>query len=141
MRQPSQKRRRGERGASSVEFAMTVIPLLMILGGIFNFGVAFSQKLALDNAVRETARSAAVDTGKSTSDLASDGVTTFNESAIARQGEVATLTVSSCKGTLFGTSTVATGKFNSKFMFPWLLPGIPTEIAWESRGEYVCEYS
>lgn len=141
MRQSRQRRRRHERGASSVEFAMTVIPLLMIIGGIFNFGLAFSQKMALDNAVRETARSAAVNTGQSSSQLTTAGVTTFNDSAIARQGEAAVLTVSSCTGTAFGTATVATGKFTSKFMFPWLLPGLPTSISWESRGEYLCEYS
>ena len=134
--------RRGERGASAVEFALIVPVLLLILGGIFNFGFAFSQKLALDNAVRETARSAAVDTGKTQAQLQAAGVATFNSSAIGSgSGSPATITVGTCKGIAYGTPVVATGTFKSTFMFPWLVPGIPKYIDWKSRGEYVCEYS
>lgn len=141
MRQSRQRRRRNDRGASAVEFALVVPILLLILGGIFNFGLAFSQKLALDNAVRETARSAAVNTGRTSDELENAGVTTFNNSSIARQGAAAVLDVGSCRGAAFGTPVVATGRFRSNFMFPWLVPGIPTAIQWDSRGEYVCEFS
>ena len=44
------------RGASAVEFALVVIPLLMVIAGIVNFGFVFAQQLALDNAVRAGAR-------------------------------------------------------------------------------------
>ena len=141
MRQLRQTRRRNERGSSAVEFALVLPVLLLILGGIFNFGLAFSQKLALDNAVRETARSAAVNTGRTPDELEAAGVTTFNNSAIARQGEVAVLDVGTCRGTTFGTPVAATGRFRSNFMFPWLVPGLPNSMTWQSRGEYVCEYS
>jgi Flp pilus assembly protein TadG len=141
MRWPTGKKTRDERGASAVEFALVMPLLLLILGGIFNFGLAFSQKLALDNAVRETARSAAVNTGNTQAQLQAAGVTTFNNSSIARQGQNAVLTVGSCKTTAFGTPVVATGTFRSNFMFPWLIPGIPNAIDWTSRGEYVCEFS
>lgn len=142
MRTLLSRRRRGERGAAAVEFALVVPLLLLILGGIFNFGFAFAQKLALDNAVRETARSAAVDTGKTQAQLQSAGVTTFKDSAIGTGPSTpVTITVGACKGTAFGTPVVATGAFTSDFIFPWLLPGIPTSINWQSRGEYVCEYS
>lgn len=135
---------RDERGASAVEFALVMPVLLLIIGAIFNFGLAFSQKLALDNAVRETARSAAVNTGKTQAQLAAAGVTTFNNSSIARQGQNAVFTVGSCKTTppaAFGTPVVATGTFRSRFIFPWVIPGIPKAINWTSRGEYVCEFS
>ena len=141
MRRRTHTHGRTERGASAVEFALVVPILLLILGGIFNFGLAFSQKLALDNAVRETARLAAVDTGRTSGDLQAAGVTTFNNSSIARQGNNAVLVVGSCNDTAFATPVVATGTFRSKFMFPWLLPGIPNQIDWNSRGEYICEYS
>lgn len=140
----TRRRVRGERGASAVEFALVMPLLLLIIGGIFNFGLAFSQKLALDNAVRETARAAAVNTGKTPAQLAAAGVTTFDNSSIARQGENAVIAVGSCKTTppaAFGTPVVATGTFRSNFVFPWLIPGIPNRIDWTSRGEYVCEYS
>ena len=55
---------RTERGASAVEFALVVIPLLMVIAGIVNFGLVFAQQLALDNAVRAGARAGVVDTGK-----------------------------------------------------------------------------
>ena len=41
-----------------------VIPLLMVIAGIVNFGVVFAQQLALDNAVRAGARAGVVDTGQ-----------------------------------------------------------------------------
>lgn len=141
MRWRPRMKRRTERGASAVEFALVVPLLLLILGGVFNFGLAFSQKLALDNAVRETARMAAVNTGRTPAELQTAGVTTFNNSSIARQGQNAVLAVGSCDDTAFGTPVVATGRFRSNFMFPWLIPGLPTSIQWESRGEYVCEFS
>ena len=141
MRLRPRGQRRTELGASALEFALVVPLLLFIVGGILNFGLAFSQKMALDNAVRETARAAAVNTGKTVSELQTAGVTTFNDSSIARQGQNATITVGTCKNTAFGTPVAATGTFRSNFIFPWLLPGMPNNMQWSSRGEYVCEYS
>jgi Flp pilus assembly protein TadG len=43
-----------------VEFALVVPILLLIVFGIINFGVLFSQQLTLNNAVREGARKAVV---------------------------------------------------------------------------------
>ncbi len=144
MRTRISRKSRDDRGASAVEFALVMPLLLLIVGAIFNFGLAFSQKLALDNAVRETARSAAVNTGNTPAQLEAAGVTTFNNSSIARQGQNAVLAVGSCRTTppaAFGTPVVATGTFRSSFMFPWIIPGIPNAINWTSRGEYVCEFS
>ncbi len=64
MRRRISRNTRGERGASAVEFALVVIPLLMVIAGIVNFGVVFAQQLSLDNAVRAGARAGVVDTGK-----------------------------------------------------------------------------
>ena len=55
---------RNERGASAVEFALVVIPLLLVVGGIINFGVAFANQISLDNAVRQAARATVVDSGR-----------------------------------------------------------------------------
>lgn len=144
MRTLLSRRRRGENGAAAVEFALVVIPLLLVIGGIFNFGLAFSQKLALDNAVRQAARAAVVDTG---ANVSTEATTAFNQASIARNGESAAFVVAaegggtSCEDSDFGDRITVTGTFKSKFMFPWPVPGIPKTITWSSKGEFQCEYS
>jgi len=53
-------RRRNERGAAAVEFALILIPLLMILLGTIEFGFIFNQQLTVTNAAREGARVLAI---------------------------------------------------------------------------------
>ncbi len=49
-----------ESGASTVEFALVVPILFMLLFGIIQFGIAFGNQLAITHAAREGARLAAV---------------------------------------------------------------------------------
>jgi uncharacterized membrane protein YgcG len=49
-----------DRGAVAVEFALIVPLLLLLVFGIINFGILFSQQLTLNNAVREGDRRAVV---------------------------------------------------------------------------------
>jgi Flp pilus assembly protein TadG len=51
---------REDRGAAAVEFAVVVPLLLLIVFGIINFGILFSQQLTLNNGVREGDRRAVV---------------------------------------------------------------------------------
>jgi Flp pilus assembly protein TadG len=51
---------RGDTGASAVEFALVVPLLLLIVFGIINFGILFSQQITINNGVREGARRAVV---------------------------------------------------------------------------------
>ena len=51
---------KNEKGATAVEFALILPILVMIVFGIFQFGIAFNNWIALTHAAREGARLAAV---------------------------------------------------------------------------------
>jgi Flp pilus assembly protein TadG len=51
---------KNQRGASAVEFAIILPILVMILFGMFQFGIAYNNWIALTHAAREGARLAAV---------------------------------------------------------------------------------
>ena len=145
MRWRSRLHDRTERGASAVEFALVVIPLLMIIAGIVNFGFVFAQQLALDNSVRAGARAGVVNTGN-------DPVTvTTNQwnSTVLAKSQTSGFTVtypggvgSTCKGSTFGQSMVVKGTVTSSFMIPWPLPGsiVPKSVTLTSQAEFQCEY-
>lgn len=49
-------RRRGQEGVAAVEMALCLIPLVLLLGGIVDFGDAYYIKQVISNASREGAR-------------------------------------------------------------------------------------
>lgn len=51
---------KNEKGASAVEFALILIPLIILIFAIFEFGILFNNYIALTHAAREGARLAAV---------------------------------------------------------------------------------
>lgn len=51
---------RNDDGATAVEFAIILVPLLLILTGIIDFGRVFSDQIALSGAAREGARTMAL---------------------------------------------------------------------------------
>lgn len=134
------RRPREERGAAALEFALVVIPLLMILGGIVNFGVAFAQQLALDNAVRQAARAAVVDTGADPSAVV---IAEWNSSALAAT-DTPTVTfssISTCENSTFGDSLGVQADVTTDFLFPWMLPGVPSTVDLHSEAEFQCEFA
>ena len=56
------RRLRSDTGAVAVEFAIVLIPLLLILMGILDFGRAYTQQLSLSAAAREGVRVMALQT-------------------------------------------------------------------------------
>lgn len=134
---------RTERGASAVEFALVVIPLLMVVAGIVNFGFVFAQQLSLDNAVRAGARAGVVDTGN---DPVAITTNQFNSTVIGKsQTSAFSVTypgLATCKGSTFGQSMAVRGTVTTKFLIPWPLPGsvVPKQVTLSSQAEFQCEY-
>lgn len=65
----------GEQGVAAVELAVVVLPLLLILLGIVEFGRVYSQQLSMQYATREAARTIALkydDPGMTTESLSSE---------------------------------------------------------------------
>lgn len=52
-----------ERGAAAVEFALIVLPLILLVGGIIDFGFGFNAQVGLTHAAREGVRVEALGTG------------------------------------------------------------------------------
>src|SRR4030042_4525974 len=57
----SESKLRNEKGASAVEFALVLPIFVMVIFGIFQFGIAFNNWIAITHAAREGARLAAVE--------------------------------------------------------------------------------
>ncbi|MDF2700962.1 MAG: TadE family protein [Haloplasmataceae bacterium] len=51
---------KSEKGQAMVEFALLLLPLLLIIGGIVDFGWIFHQQVLANNASREAARHVAI---------------------------------------------------------------------------------
>ena len=139
------KNTRDERGVSAVEFALTLIPLLMVIAGIVNFGLVFAQQLSLDNAVRAGARAGVVQTGNNPGTIATNQ---WTSTAIA-QSQTSAFGItypgavgSTCKNSTFGQSMVVRGVVTTKFLIPWPLPGslVPKQVTLSSQAEFQCEY-
>ena len=136
---------RTERGAAAVEFAFIMIPLLLVICGIINFGVIFAQQLSLDNATRAAARAAVVDSGA----VVGDRVTEEFAGALARSsaGVVAVdLTDgvgATCDDSNLGDMMVVEATVTTNVLIPWLFPDtlLPSSIELDSKAAFQCEYS
>lgn len=60
MMQMRSRRRDGDRGAAVVEFALVLLPLIFVIFGIIDFGMAYNAKQTLNQAARVGARLASV---------------------------------------------------------------------------------
>jgi Flp pilus assembly protein TadG len=147
MRWRIRKDGRTERGAAAVEFAIVMLPLLLVVCGIVNFGVIFAQQLSLDNATRAAARAGVVDTDPPV-DVAARAQTEF-DTAVARD-KAGALAITfpgsagaSCDDSTFGDMLVVHGEVTTTVLIPWIFPDavLPDSIDLESEAAFQCEYS
>jgi Flp pilus assembly protein TadG len=133
---------RTERGAAAVEFALVVIPLLLVIGGIVNFGVAFANQLSLDNAVRQAARAGVIDQDPAPN-LTTIVTDTYNPLSSSTDPLVETPDIDSCEGSAFGASLTVTAEVTTDFIFPWPVPDsvLDDEIVLGSEARFQCEFS
>ena len=131
MRQRIQ-RLRNQRGAAGVEFALVLIPLLMILLGIIEFGYIFNQQLTVTNAAREGARVLAI------TRVAGDGIDAAINAASTLVGTPVVTAPQTCPATGPGDAEVkVTLGVNTITGLEAWVPGLD-EITLTGRGVTPC---
>jgi uncharacterized protein (UPF0333 family) len=80
---PADAARRPERGQAMVEFAMVLLPLLVVIVGIIQFGLIFGANVSLTNAAREGAREATIFRYNAANGNATEGTTRCTEAVEA----------------------------------------------------------
>lgn len=139
-------RRRGDRGAAAVEFALVVPILLMVFLGIVNYGFVLAQQVSLNNGARQAARFAVVDGPTCDAVVAEfkDGSQTIG----MPEAQVPAPTVSGCSGD--GAAKPCTGSSpgdNVVVTFtrtaPAVVPIFPFPDTFTTSGEATmrCEFS
>lgn len=123
---------RPERGAAAVEFALVLIPLIVLLLGIIEFGYIFNQQLTVTNAAREGSRVLAI-----TRD-AGDAVTAAKNAATSLQSVPTVTTPQVCPATGGGDAKVlVTLALTTITGLETWVPGLGT-ITLEGKGVTPC---
>jgi hypothetical protein len=140
-------RERDDRGASALEFAFCLIPLMMVIAGIVNFGVVFAQQLSLDNATRAAARAGVVASGEDLDISARVEEEFAGALARGRAGAVGVTfpgtVANSCAESALGDVMIVRGEVTTQFLIPWLFPDslLPNSVTLDSEAAFQCEYS
>jgi Flp pilus assembly protein TadG len=147
--------RRAEGGAAAVEFALVVVPFVMLVFGIISFGILFAQQLALGNAARDGARSAVVETRNcgQVKTIARNAAQTIRMSSADVVVSVARVpatgpavaicgtgndAVKPCAGSAADDSIEVTVGYRSEIMIPFV---VTKDIDIASEGSFRCEFS
>jgi Flp pilus assembly pilin Flp len=146
MRWRTRRNGRTERGAAAIEFALVLIPLMLVICGIVNFGVIFAQQLSLDNATRAAARAAVVDVD---ADVEARTRAEFDFALARDQAGTVGVTFpapgvgNSCDGSNLGDLMVVRAAVTTEVVIPWILPDVvlPDTFELDSEAAFQCEYS
>lgn len=109
-------RRQGERGQSLVEFAVLLVPFMLIFLGIVQFGFIFNAYVTVANATREGAREGSI--------YVSDQTATQSSNDSARAARI-NQAIDDTMGLLTGSPTVAISYTN-----PWGEPATVSRKGW-----------
>lgn len=117
----TRRRRLGERGAAAVEFALILPILLVLVGGVIDFGRLYLTQIQLSNAARDGVRLAAMGTAYTSPQIQSRVVTAAQPLVVATSG----VTVTVCAGA--GSSAAVTVVPQTAFTWTMLgvVPGMP----------------
>ena len=128
----SKSKLRNEKGASAVELALILVPLMVLIFAVFQFGILFNNWIALTYAAREGVRLAAVDVD----------VSEISAKVIERAPSVKidSVTVTRPQGEKIGSPVTVTvrGKVLN-FELP-LVPGTKKSISLTSSATLMIEY-
>jgi Flp pilus assembly protein TadG len=121
---------REDRGAAAVEFALVLPILLLLLGGIIDFGFALNTQISLTHAAREGVRVEALGTGDAvavalaafTAPAATDADAEVTTACLPDSDESARVVVSA----------------NSRIFFVGLLPFVDNELPLEGQAVMRC---
>lgn len=119
---------RGESGAAAVEFALILPVLALLTFGIINFGWWFGQYLSLNQAVREGARRAVVDSAAGEDDIR-EWVIAAAGAMITEADDLLEVTPSGSPCTAVGNDLTVTATYTPKWIGPNIIPGLDTIFA------------
>ena len=117
-----------ERGAAAVEFALVLPLLLLLLGGIIDFGFALNTQISLTHAAREGVRVEALGTG----DAVEVALAAFTAPAATDEDAVIDRACPSDDG----ARVVVTA--NSRIFFMGLLPVVDNELPLAGQAVMRC---
>lgn len=122
--------RSDERGAAAVEMALVLPILILLVGGIIDFGFAFNAQVSLTHAAREGVRVEAIGTG----DGAQAAEDAFFAPAVIPGSTSATVT-RSCP---INDGAQVTIDADYGFFFLQLIPLIPNEMTLQGQAVMRC---
>lgn len=127
--------RRDERGASAVEFALVLVPLLVLLFGIIDFARAFNAQQAVTASAREGVRIVAL--GGTDADAISRAQSAGRPIPAS---ELDPRVTQGCTGAAAGSPAHVTVTHTFRFLtpLPALIPGLPDTLTLTGEGEMRC---
>lgn len=131
-----------QRGAAAVEFALVLVPLLLLIFGMVDFGFGYFKKVSDTQGAREAARHASLLVNASPSQAKTWVCDAEGLSASACGSEPITVSVTPCPGTSAGAapSNAIIGVSRSySLIVPLPVPGFPSAITISSEAREQCE--